>query len=186
VGTSRDKLKKIMSLILSVFVLAVISVEAKAELKTVPFVDVNRYLGDWYQISHIPLFFEGGTCACARQRLTLGSKGVVNVYNSCNDQNAKGKLRDIQGEAYNDDPITNAKFTVDFHLAQKGTYWIIGLDPEYRFAVVSDKFQYSLYILSKTPTLSAKLYQEALRVAASQLDTSKLETTDQNGCQYPQ
>lgn len=158
---------------------------ASAELKTVPYVDVSKYLGTWYQIAHIPLFFEGGACACARQNLSADASGVVKVYNSCNTDNAAGALREIRGEAYNDDPKTNARFTVDFHLAYKGTYWIIGLDPQYRYAVVSDKDQYSLYILSKTPTLPAALYNEAVSIAAQQLDVSKLEMTDQRNCKYP-
>jgi apolipoprotein D and lipocalin family protein len=158
-----------------------------AELQTVPFVDVARYAGDWYQISHIPMWFEGGNCACARQRLTANAKpGVIDVFNSCNTGDARGESKTIRGEATNDDVKSNSKFTVDFHQGFLGTYWIIGLDPDYRFAVVSDKDQISLYILSKTPTLAPDLYAQAMALAAKQLDTSKVVLTDQKDCSYPQ
>ena len=160
---------------------------ARAELQTVPFVDLTKFVGDWYQISHIPQWFEGGNCACARQRLTVDAKpNVVDVFNSCNDDDARGRQKTIQGEATNTDLRTNSKFSVDFHLGFLGTYWVIGLDPEYRFAVVSDQDQFSLYILSKTPTLAPKLYQRALALAAKQLDVTKLVETDQKDCSYPQ
>jgi apolipoprotein D and lipocalin family protein len=159
---------------------------AAAELKTVDYVDPVRYVGDWYQIAHIPLFFEfSGPCACAIQHLAPGPKGILKVHNTCNAGDPSGAIQEIKGEAYNDDPKTNSKFTVNFHQAFNGTYWIIGLDAHYRYAVVSDANQYSLYILSKTPTLAADLYKEAVALAAKQLDTSKLELTEQRGCRYP-
>ena len=51
------------------------STTAMADIKTVPYVDVAKYLGDWYQIAHIPLVFEGGACSCARQRLACRKLG---------------------------------------------------------------------------------------------------------------
>lgn len=154
-------------------------------LQTVPFVDVQKYLGTWYQVSRVVLPFEGD-CACAQQTLGLDtSKGVVTVYNSCNDKSPSGRLREIRGFATNDDPQTNSKFTVDFGLPQTGKYWIVALGANYEYAVVSDPDRKSLYILSKTPELDPALYQEALVKASLQLDTSRLVPTIQNGCSYP-
>ncbi len=156
-----------------------------APLETVPFVDVKSYLGTWYQIARNPLPFEGD-CACSQQTLGLDTaKSQVTVYNSCNDKTPTGTLREIRGFATNDDPVTNARFTVDFGFPQKGQYWIIGLGANYEYAVVSDPSRRSLYILSKTPQLDATLYAEAVGKAQAQLDTSKLLLTEQNGCAYP-
>ena len=171
---------------LSLLCLTQTSIVAQAEIKTVPYVDLSRYVGDWYQISHIPMWFEGGNCSCARQRLTPSASGdSVDVFNSCNDGGPNGNLRTISGKAFVDDKQTNAKLTVDFNLPFKGTYWIIGLDAQYRYAVVTDEGGGSLYILSKTPRLSDALFKEALATAARQLDTSKLVLTEQKGCRYP-
>lgn len=153
-------------------------------LRTVPFVEVSRYLGAWYQIARNPLPFEQG-CVCSRQVLSARPDGRVGVYNSCNNQSASGPLREIRGFAINDDPSSNARFTVDFGLPRLGQYWIIGLDADYRYAVVSDPSKSSLYILSKTPTLTPELYASALAEAAAQVETSSLQMTDQNGCAYP-
>jgi len=160
-----------------------LSTQALAQLRTVPFVDVSRYLGTWYQIARNPLIFEGD-CICSRQILSLRTDGNVGVYNSCNNPYT-GAVREIRGFATNDDATTNARFTVDFGLPHKGAYWIIGLDHDYRYAVVSDPSLQSLYILSKTPELPAALYEEAVRKAAEQLDTSRLTLTEQRGCVYP-
>lgn len=153
-------------------------------LTTVPYVDLSRYAGTWYQIAKNPLVFEG-VCACSQQKLAPTDDGRISVYNSCNDQAVDGPIRDISGFATVDDPVSNARLTVDFNLPRKGAYWIIGLDQEYRYAVVSDPSKMSLYILSKTPFLSSELYNEALEKAASQVDTSKLTLTEHKDCVYP-
>jgi len=169
-------------LLLAIFSLCIFAQPARAQLRTVPYVEVERYLGTWYQIARNPLIFEGN-CICSRQVLSLG-QGRVDVYNSCNEPTT-GALREIRGFATNNDPSSNAQFTVDFGLPQTGQYWIIGLDVDYRFAVVSDPSLRSLYILSKTPALAPELYEEAVALAAEQMDVSKLQLTPQAGCAYP-
>lgn len=159
------------------------SFAAFAQLRTVPFVDVGRYAGAWYQIARNPLIFEGN-CICSRQVLSGQEDGNVGVYNSCNDP-MSGELREIRGVAISNDPMTNSSFTVDFGLPHKGQYWIIGLADDYRYAVVSDPSKLSLYILSKTPTMSAEDYATAVAIAAEQVDVSRLVLTPQVGCEYP-
>jgi apolipoprotein D and lipocalin family protein len=153
-------------------------------LETVPSVDVLQYIGRWYQIARNPLIFEGD-CYCSQQTLSLNTNGTVGVFNSCNKGAVDGPLDTISGFAVSVDPQSNAKFEVDFGLPFKGDYWIIGLDANYRYAVVSDPAQRSLYILSKTPVLDQVLYNEAVQTAAQQVDTSKLKITVQDGCSYP-
>ena len=153
------------------------------DLKTVPYVDVSKYLGAWYRIASNPLFFEG-KCACSRQVLGLRSDNNVSVYNSCNEFPG-GPLREIRGFAINQDPTSNARFTVDFGFPHKGQYWIIGLDTNYRWDVVSDPSKTSLYILSKTPELTSEDFANALAEAEKQVDTTKLALEEQKGCTYP-
>lgn len=152
-----------------------------SEVQTVTFVDLGRYAGTWYQIARNPLIFEWG-CECSRQILTPKEDGDVDVYNTCNFRSPQGSLREIRGTARVVDAQTNAKLEVDFGLPWKGDYWVIGLDPEYRWAVVTDSRKWSLYILSKTPTLEAELMEAALKTAAEQVDTSRLHMTNQQGC----
>lgn len=154
-------------------------------LTTVPYVDVSRYLGTWYQIARKPVPFESG-CVCSMQVLGVRADGNVSVYNSCNDRTTNGPLREIRGYAINDDLASNSKFTVDFGTGVRGKYWIIGLDTDYRYAVVSDPQNISLYVLSKTPSLDPALYAQALNEVSGQVDTSRLRLTLQEGCTYPE
>ena len=153
--------KSIQALFFSLFTAFVLPATAQ-NLEAVPYVDL-----------------------CDRQVLTPLADGRVGVHNSCRMNTVDGEYREITGTATSDDPISNAKFTVDLGLPQKGQYWVIGLDAQYRYAVVSEPSRKSLYILSKTPELSEELYQEALNLAAQKTDTSKLQRTLQQGCSYP-
>ena len=166
-----------------VFFAFILTSQAHAQLRTVDHVDVARYAGAWYQIARNPLIFEGN-CVCSRQVLSGREDGRVDVYNSCNEPTT-GELREIRGIATSNDSVTNAQFTVDFGLPHTGQYWIIGLASDYSYAVVSDPSELSLYILSKTPTLSPELYDEAVAIAAEQVETSRLRMTPQLGCVYP-
>lgn len=160
------------------------SLPATAELKTVPYVDPALYGGTWYQIARNPHPFETG-CVCARQVLTVNGLNDIGVYNSCNMNTPDGRLMEIRGVASVDNPGSNSQLTVDFGFPRKGQYWIIALADDYSWAVVSEPSLQTLYVLSKTPTLPEAAYQEAVRQAATQLDTSRLSKTSQEGCSYP-
>lgn len=156
------------------------------QLETVPFVDLSRYAGRWYQQMRNPLPFEPLECPCAQQTLTPLTDGSVGVYNSCNRDDAAGPRVEIRGTAVSEDPQGNARFVVDFGLPRKGQYWIIGLDEQYRWAVVSDPSLRSLYILSKTPVLEDAELQRALAQAETQVPLSSLRPTLHSpACVYP-
>jgi apolipoprotein D and lipocalin family protein len=74
--------------------------------------------------------------------------------------------------------VSGSKLHVTFFRPFSADYWIIGLDENYQWAVVGSPSRRYLWILSRTPTLSAEDYACAERVAAAQgFDTTKLVKT---------
>jgi apolipoprotein D and lipocalin family protein len=63
-----------------------------------------------------------------------------------------------------------------------GDYWVIDLDPQYQVAAVSDPKRDYLWVLSRTPQIDPKVYDDLLlRLQHQQFDVRKLEkTTQQN------
>ncbi|MFN7728950.1 MAG: lipocalin family protein [Bdellovibrio sp.] len=158
---------------------------AQAAPRTVEHVDLQRYLGDWYEIASIPQFFTKG-CVCTRAQYGLKDNTQISVLNTCNKDAIDGRLSKAQGTAEVVDPKTNSKLKVTFFWPFKGDYWIIGLDKDYRYAVISNSDATSLWILSRTPELPADLYKEAVQIAReSGVDVGKVSITSQKGCQYP-
>ncbi len=148
-------------------------------LQTVPYVDLTKYTGKWYEIASYPQRFQKG-CHCTTAEYTLSDKGYVIVENRCNKDSTKGKVSYIKGKAFVDKNSGNAKLKVQFFWPFKGKYWIIDLADDYRFAVVSHPNKKYLWILSRTPQMTKTDYQAICnRLKEKGFDLSKLQITEQ-------
>lgn len=122
------------------------------ELKTVPYVDLERYLGKWYEIARYPHSFEEG-CYAATAFYKMRSDGNIQVTNQCRMGSIDGELNEAVGLATVSDKDTNAKLLVQFFWPFEGDYWIIHLDTDYQYAIVSEPDRQFLWILSRTPKI---------------------------------
>jgi len=146
-------------------------------LEVVPHVDLRRYLGTWYEIATIPQRFQKG-CVGVTAEYALRNDGDIDVVNTCRQDTLDGKVRSVRGKAWVVDKATNAKLKVRFFWPFSGAYWIIELDPEYRWAVVGHPGRGYLWILSRTPQMDGALYDEIIRrVTAKGYDTSRIKKT---------
>lgn len=146
-------------------------------LDTVEFVDVERYMGTWYEIAKYPNGFQQG-CAAVTAEYTLRNDGTVRVFNTCRESDGVTIKSTIEGFATVADETTNAKLTVYFFYPFGAPYWIIDLDEDYTYAVVGDPTRQFLWILSRTPTLDAATYDQILqRLPDKGYDPSRLELT---------
>jgi apolipoprotein D and lipocalin family protein len=146
-------------------------------LEVVPRVDIERYLGTWYEIATIPQRFQKG-CVGVSAHYSLREDGAIDVFNVCRRGTLDGKERSIRGKAWIVDRTTNAKLKVRFFWPFAGAYWIIELDEGYRWAVVGHPDRTYYWILSRTPQMDATLYDELIRRAAAKgYDVSKIKKT---------
>ncbi len=150
------------------------------ELKTVNFVDLNKYLGKWYEIAAFPQRFERN-CFCSTAEYSLSDKGYIIVENRCNKGSCSGKESYIKGKAFIEKNSGNSKLKVQFFWPFKAKYWIIDLAEDYSYAVVSHPNRKYLWILCRNPTMDPKVYAEILeRLKLNGFDLSKLKLTPQN------
>ena len=152
-------------------------------VKTIPSLDVPRYLGAWYEIAKFPNWFQRKCTSNTKAVYSVRPDGNLKVLNSCNT--ADGSLSDAEGTARQIGPKDSPKLEVRFAPAWLsflpmvwGDYWVIDLDPQYQVAAVSDPRREYLWVLSRTPQLDKKIYDELLqRLQAQQFDVRKLEPT---------
>lgn len=148
-------------------------------LQTVPFVDLNKYAGKWYEIASFPQRFQKG-CNCTTATYTLSDKGFVVVENRCNKDSVTGKVSYIKGKAFVVKNSGNAKLKVQFFWPFRAKYWIIDLADDYSYAVVSHPNKKYLWILSRTTTLDPTIYNGILdRLKEKGFDLSLLKATKQ-------
>ncbi len=135
-------------------------------------VNLSKYVGTWYEIGHNPNFFQG-SCERSVAEYSINQEGKVDVLNTCYKNETV--ISTIKGVAYAPDTGQPAKLVVDFGFLKKGDYWIIDLDPDYRWALVSGPKKDSLFILART----APMAEETLDLILENLknrgfDTSKI------------
>jgi apolipoprotein D and lipocalin family protein len=153
---------------------------ADKPLATVPSVDLEKYMGRWYEIASFPQSFQKG-CHCTTAEYSMTDKGYVRVVNTCRKDAADGKIKTANGKAFVVEGSGNAKLRVQFFWPFRGDYWIIDLASDYAYAVVGDPSRKYLWVLCRTPRMDEALYREIVgRAAGKGFDVSKLVLNDQS------
>ncbi|MFY1587198.1 lipocalin family protein [Micromonospora sp. WMMD734] len=150
-------------------------------------VDVERYVGDWYQIAAIPAIFEIQCYKNVTARYDVQPDGTIGVRNSC--RTIVGTTSAVTGRARSENPPADSALTVSF--LKLGGKWIylggpnyvvIGLDPDYRWAVVGDPDRSSGFVLSREPALTgAQTAAAKAALTANGYDLCDFRTTRQDG-----
>jgi len=121
-------------------------------------VDLSRYMGRWFAIASIPTTFERQCVEGTTADYRLLENGKVEVVNTCFD--ARGRESRVVGRAWVPDAGAPGRLKVSFVgflglWLFAADYWIVDLDPGYRYAVVGHPTREFGWILSRTPTLPA-------------------------------
>lgn len=153
---------------------------AAEPLTTVPYVDLSRYAGKWYEIASIPQYFQRNCASDTTAEYTVIAKNRVRVYNSC--ETADHTRIASEGRAKVVDSQTNAKLKVTFaHIGDSyfytfgGKYWITYLDPDYRFVIVGHPNRKYGWILARDPAI----HQDDLAIL-----TVELKIRGYNTCEF--
>jgi apolipoprotein D and lipocalin family protein len=149
------------------------------ELKTVDRVDLDRYLGKWYEIASFPQSFQKD-CNCSQAEYFKTDGNYIRVLNSCRKKSPDGELATAEGKAFVVENTNNTKLEVQFFWPFKGDYWIIDLADDYSYAVVGHPNRDYLWILSRTPKMDKGTYENILKkVSSLGFDISRLRVTIQ-------
>ena len=143
-------------------------------LEVVPYVELKKYLGKWYEIARLPARFQEG-CTATTATYTLSEDGSISVLNECIKN---GKIKRAKGKAKVVDKKSGAKLKVTFFWPFYGDYWIIDLGREYDYAVVGTPNRKYLWILSRTPQMDDVLFSQLIESVKSKgFDVDKLIKT---------
>ena len=141
--------------------------------------DLARYAGKWYEIARLPNRFQRDCAANTTATYTLRPDGKITVVNEC--RKADGRTKSAKGTARVADPKgPNTKLKVTFFWPFSGNYWIIDLDPEYRWVVVGEPGRDYLWILSREPRLDeARISPDHRARKAARVRSGRLMKTAQ-------
>ncbi len=125
-------------------------------VRSVDRVDLERYAGLWYEIAHIPNRFQRDCVRDTTARYALRDDGKIDVTNQCYRENgkrkrSKGLARIVEGSS--NSQLKVSFFKLLFFRPVWGDYWILGLDSDYRWAVIGTPDRKYGWILSREPAL---------------------------------
>lgn len=118
--------------------------------QTVASVDLDRYLGRWFEIARADHGFERG-CDGVIAEYARREDGMIAVLNRCWKDGLDGAGNTAEGRARIADPDSNARLEVSFFGPFFGDYWIIDLAEDYSWAVISEAEGRYLWILARNP-----------------------------------
>ncbi|MBR7798994.1 lipocalin family protein [Undibacterium fentianense] len=138
--------------------------ENYAPMETVKQVEVNRYLGKWYQVAFIPNRFQSMCVADTQAEYQL-TDNAIRVLNRCRTKD--GSIEKADGIAKLVENSQNAKLRVSFFRPFYGNYWILDLDSDYQWVLVGEPSRQYAWILSRTPQLDSAVQQQLFAKAES-------------------
>jgi apolipoprotein D and lipocalin family protein len=159
---------------------------AQSQVKSIPEFDVSRYMGTWYEIAKLPNWFQRKCVQGTQARYKVLGPTQIEVNNKCTT--ASGEEIQAIGLARPNGSGRPAQLEVRFAPEWTawlpmvwGAYWVLDLDADYQLAAVGDPSKSYLWILSRTPQVSAERYDALLqRLNVMGFDITKLEKTRQN------
>ncbi len=118
--------------------------------------DINRYLGKWYEIARFDHSFERELTGVTAT-YSFRDDGKIKVVNAGFKGNINGKKSQSVGKAIIPDRNTPAKIKVSFFWFFYADYFVMELDKDYKWAVVGSSSDKYLWILSRTPQLDINI-----------------------------
>ena len=174
------KINGVLLIMLSISLFACKTQEIMIDNSVVKELDVQRYLGTWYELARYDHSFERGMVG-VKANYTLRDDGKIKVINSGYKNGFDGKYAEAIGKAKIPDPVNEpAKLKVSFFLFFYGDYYVMELDENYQWAIIGSSSANYLWILSRKPQIDNDLYLELLdKIKTRGYDISALIKVEQ-------
>jgi len=142
--------------------------------------DIERYLGTWYEIARYDHSFESGLVGVTAD-YSMRKDGKIKVVNSGYKNNLDGKFSQAIGKAKIPNQEITSKLKVSFFWFFYADYFVLEIDNDYKWAVIGSSSDKYLWILSRTPKIKEELYYNLLKKISDRgYDVNKLIKVVQN------
>ena len=151
-------------------------------IKTVEYVDIDRFMGDWYVIANIPTFIEKDAYN-ATETYRLDTDGTIATTFRFNKGSLQGPVKEYHPRGFIRDNQSNAVWGMQFIWPFKAEYRIIYLSEDYSTTVIGRTKRDYVWIMAREPSLPEEEYAFILKFLQEQdYDISKVQRIpQQNG-----
>jgi apolipoprotein D and lipocalin family protein len=150
------------------------------EMKTVDYVDLERFMGDWYVIANIPTFLEKGAHN-AVETYEMNKDGTIATTFTFRDGGFDGEKKEYNPKGFVRDTGSNALWGMRFIWPIKADYRIVYLDDDYSQTIIGRQKRDFVWIMAREPNISEEDYAMLLGVVESLgYDVSRVERVPQS------
>ena len=150
-------------------------------IHTVEYVDLNRFMGDWYVIANIPTFIEKDAHN-AIESYRLNDDGTVATTFKFNKGSIDGPLKEYHPRGFITDKKSNAVWGMQFVWPFKAEYRIIFLADDYSKTVIGRSKRDYVWIMAREPAISDEEFDAILGFLLDQgYDIKKVQKVPQGG-----
>lgn len=143
-------------------------------IRTADHVDLDRFMGDWYVIAHIPTFLEKQAFNAVESYRRL-EDGRIDTTFSFNEGGFDGKRKTFNPTGFVLNTESNAVWGMRFVWPIKAEYVIVHVDDEYQKTIIGRSKRDYVWIMARTPRIAEQDMQQLREIIASQgYDLSKL------------
>ena len=149
------------------------------EMKTVEYVDLERFMGSWYVIANIPNFLEKGAHN-AVETYELDDDGSIKTTFTFRKDSFDGEQKEFNLRGFVTDKTSNALWGMRIVWPIKADYRIVYLDDDYSQTIIGRQKRDFVWIMARTPTISDADFDSLMkRSEALGYDISKIESVPQ-------
>jgi len=113
-------------------------------------VDIDRYMGRWYEIYRYDAPFQKN-CEAVSADYARNADNTIHVVNRCRKNSVDGPEKTATGRARIVDPLTGAKLKVSFFGPFHGDYWVLDHADDYQWSIVGEPSGRYLWALTRNP-----------------------------------
>lgn len=148
-------------------------------IEPVDYVDLERFMGDWYVIAAIPTSIEKESYN-AVETYQLTDDGEIATTFTFNKGGFDGEKKEYTPTGFVRDTESNAIWGMQFIWPIKGDYRIIYLDQDYSVTIIGRNKRDYVWLMARAPQISEERYREAVKfIADAGYDTAELQRVPQ-------
>jgi len=148
-------------------------------LDTVKYVDLDRFMGDWYVIASIPTFIETDAYN-AVESYRIDDDGTIDTVFSFREGGFEGDLKRYNPRGFVRNTETNAEWGMQFIWPITADYRVIYLHPEYRTTVIGRNKRDYVWVMAREASIALAEFDAMVRLIGELgYDTRKLRKVPQ-------
>ena len=148
-------------------------------MEPVEYVDLERFMGDWYVIANIPTFIEKDAHN-AVESYRLDDDGTVATTFTFRKGSFDGEKKTYNPRGFIVDTESNAVWGMQFIWPFKGDYRVIYLDEDYAVTVIGREKRDYVWLMAREPEIPQADYEKAVAaIERAGYDLSELQRVPQ-------